>query len=132
MITYVIVDDMLIKLAPLLRRPGPPPQCSDSELITMILIAECKGWDIETQLLSEFSQHPNLFPILPSQTRFIRGQSSTGFDRCSCQTLKGHCVLLIVCRFQSFSFISRLRHLLVMLRCRLWAGGIEETDHFRL
>ena len=29
----------------------------------MILIAECKGWDIETQLLSEFSQHPNLFPI---------------------------------------------------------------------
>ena len=36
--TYVIVDEMLIKLAPLLRRPGPPPQCSDSELITMILI----------------------------------------------------------------------------------------------
>ena len=63
--TYVIVDDILIKLAPLLRRPGPPPHCSDSELIAMILIAECKGWDIETQLLSDFSQHPNLFPILP-------------------------------------------------------------------
>ena len=30
--TYVIVDDLLIKLAPLLRRPaGPPPPCSDSE-----------------------------------------------------------------------------------------------------
>ncbi len=76
--TYVIVDDMLIKLAPLLRRPGPPPQCSDSELITMILIAECKGWDIETQLLSEFSQHPNLFPILPSQTRFNRRRRNSG------------------------------------------------------
>ena len=36
--TYVIVDDMLIELAPLLRRPGPPPQCSDSELIAMIFI----------------------------------------------------------------------------------------------
>ena len=41
--TYVIVDDILIKLEPLLRRPGPPPHCSDSELIAMILIAECKG-----------------------------------------------------------------------------------------
>ena len=29
--TYVIVDDLLIKLAPLLRRPGPCPDCSDSE-----------------------------------------------------------------------------------------------------
>ena len=76
--TYVIVDDLLIKLAPLLRRPGPPPHCSDSELIAMILIAECKGGDIETQLLSEFSQHPNLFPILPSQTRFNRRRRKLG------------------------------------------------------
>ena len=76
--TYVIVDDMLIELAPLLRRPGPPPQCSDSELIAMILIAECKGWDIETQLLSEFSQHPHLFPILPCQSRFNRRRRNLG------------------------------------------------------
>ena len=76
--TYVIVDDILIKLEPLLRRPGPPPHCSDSELIAMILIAECKGWDIETQLLSEFSQHPNLFPILPCQTRFNRRRRNVG------------------------------------------------------
>ena len=76
--TYVVVDDMLIKLAPLLRRPGPCPDCSDSELITMILIAECKGWDIETQLLSEFSQHPNLFPILPCQSRFNRRRRNLG------------------------------------------------------
>ena len=77
--TYVIVDDMLIELAPLLRRPGPPPQCSDSELIAMILIAECKGWDIETQLLSEFSQHPRSVPhttlsvpVQPAKTK-LRG-----------------------------------------------------------
>ena len=76
--TYVIVDDMLIKLAPLLRRPGPRPDCSDSELIAMILIAECKGWDIETELLSEFSQHPNLFPILPCQSRFNRRRRNLG------------------------------------------------------
>ena len=76
--TYVIVDDMLIKLAPLLRRPGPCPDCSDSELITMILIAECKGWDMETQLLSEFSQHRHLFPILPCQSRFNRRRRNLG------------------------------------------------------
>ena len=76
--TYVIVDDMLIELAPLLRRPGPPPPCGDSELITMILVAECKGGDIETQLLSEFSQHPHLFPILPCQSRFNRRRRNLG------------------------------------------------------
>ncbi len=76
--TYVIVDDILIKLEPLLRRPGPPPPCSDSELITMILVAECKGWDIETQLLSDFSQHPHLFPILPCQTRLNRRRRNLG------------------------------------------------------
>ena len=69
---------MLIKLAPLLRRPGPCPDCSDSELIAMILIAECKGWDIETELLSEFSQHPHLFPILPCQSRFNRRRRNLG------------------------------------------------------
>lgn len=76
--TYVIVDDIVKKLAPLLRRPGPCPNCSDSELITMILIAECKGWDIETQLLSEFSQHRHLFPILPCQSRFNRRRRNLG------------------------------------------------------
>ena len=44
----------------------------------MILVAECKGWDIETQLLSEFSQHPHLFPILPCQSRFNRRRRNLG------------------------------------------------------
>ena len=76
--TYVTVDDILIKLTPLLRRPGPCPNCSDSELIAMILVAECKGWDIETELLSEFSQHRHLFPILPCQSRFNRRRRNLG------------------------------------------------------
>lgn len=76
--TYVIVDDIVIKLTPLLRRPGPCPDCSDSELITMILVAECKGWDIETELLSDFSQHRHLFPRLPCQSRFNRRRRNLG------------------------------------------------------
>jgi len=44
----------------------------------MILVAECKGWDIETQLLSEFSQHRHLFPILPCQSRFNRRRRNLG------------------------------------------------------
>ena len=44
----------------------------------MILVAECKGWDIETQLLSEFNQHRHLFPILPCQSRFNRRRRNLG------------------------------------------------------
>ncbi len=36
------------------------------------------GWAIETQLLSEFSQHPHLFPILPGQSRFNRRRRNLG------------------------------------------------------
>ena len=125
--TYVIVDDMLIKLV---RRPGPPPQCSDSELITMI-IAECKGWDIETQLLSEFSQHPNLFPILPSQTRFNRrrrnsGAIITGFDRCSSDIEGASEKLCIIDSADSSHSVSSRAFVIVTV------DFIEETDHFRL
>ena len=52
--TYVIVDDTPIELAPLLQRPGPSPDCSDSELIAMILIAKCKGGTLKQ------SCYPNL------------------------------------------------------------------------
>ena len=140
--TYVIVDDMLIKLAPLLRRPGPPPQCSDSELITMILIAECKGWDIETQLLSEFSQHPNLFPILPSQTRFNRRRRNSGaiinrIRQMLLSDIEGASEKL--CIIDSLP-IPVIQFHLAPSSSNNWscygadygAGGIEETDHFRL
>ncbi len=42
--TSCLVDDLWPRIAPACLRPGPPPLCSDPELITMALIGECKGW----------------------------------------------------------------------------------------
>jgi len=69
---YVLVDDIMKQLAPLYKRPGPAPECSDSELITMALVGECRGWDVETEMLSHWKDHGDLFPIIPSQSRFNR------------------------------------------------------------
>lgn len=69
---YVIVDDLYQQIAPLFRRPGPAPECSDSELLAMTLIGECRGWDLETELLSYFRDYRHLFPRQPSQSRFNR------------------------------------------------------------
>jgi len=51
---YVIVDDIWKEIAPLFRRPGPKPVCSDSELITMALVGECRiaCWVIPTSCRS--------------------------------------------------------------------------------
>jgi hypothetical protein len=69
---YVIVDDIWKAIAPLYKRPGPEPACSDSELLTMALVGECRGWDLETDLLSHWQEHRDLFPVIPSQSRFNR------------------------------------------------------------
>ena len=70
--TYVIVDDIWKQIAPWFKRPGPAPICSDSELITMALVGECRGWDQETEMLSNWQEHRDLFPHVPSQSRFNR------------------------------------------------------------
>jgi hypothetical protein len=69
---YVLVDDMCKELEAHLRRPGPEPECSDSELIAICLIGECLGWDVETELLSHMQAHRDKFPIIPEQSRFNR------------------------------------------------------------
>ena len=69
---FVIVDDIWKEIAPLLKRPGPTPMCSDSELITMALIGECRGWDKETEMLNNWQERRDLFPHIPSQSRFNR------------------------------------------------------------
>ncbi len=69
---YVIVDDLYQAITASIRRPGPLPVCSDSELIALCLIGECKGWDLETELLSNMHDYPALFPQLPEQSRFNR------------------------------------------------------------
>lgn len=70
---YVIIDDIWAVIAPQIQRPGPTPTTgSDSELVAMILIAECCGWDLETTALAEWRKHRALFPRQPSQSRFNR------------------------------------------------------------
>ena len=69
---YVIVDDIWQQIAPLFKRPGPKPKCSDSELLTMAIVGECRGWDVETEMLCHWKEHRDLFPNIPSQSRFNR------------------------------------------------------------
>lgn len=69
---YVIVDDFWQTVEPCFKRPGPAPLCSDSELLTMVLVGECCGWDIETEMLNNWRMHRALFPHQPCQSRFNR------------------------------------------------------------
>lgn len=69
---FVVVDDIWQQIAHLFKRPGPEPLCSDSELITMVLVGECRGWEVETEMLSHWQEHRDLFPHIPSQSRFNR------------------------------------------------------------
>lgn len=76
---YVIVDDIWQQIAPLFGRPGPAPLCSDSELLSMALIGECRGWNLETQMLSQWREYPQLFPNVPTQSRFNRRRRNLMF-----------------------------------------------------
>jgi hypothetical protein len=69
---YVMIDDIWQQIEPLFKRPGPASVCSDSELLTMALVGECREWDKETTLLSHWQEHRDLFPNIPSQSRFNR------------------------------------------------------------
>jgi hypothetical protein len=69
---FVVVDDILKTITPLCKRPGPKPECTDSELIAMTIIGECRGWHMETELLSCWKDIRYLFPRIPSQSRFNR------------------------------------------------------------
>jgi Transposase DDE domain len=70
---FVIIDDLWLTIAPLHWRPGPEPtSCSDSELITVALISECRSWDRETQAMQELAAYRHLFPRLPERSRFNR------------------------------------------------------------
>ena len=69
---YFVVDEIWLKIAPFFKRPGPPPDCPDSELLAMALIGECRGWDVETEMLSYWQEHRDLFPKIPTQSRFNR------------------------------------------------------------
>ena len=69
---YVVIDDLWPLLQPYDQRPGPAPRCSDSELLTLILVGECRGWHQETVLLQHWQEHRALFPQLPERSRLNR------------------------------------------------------------
>lgn len=69
---YVVIDEIWQQIAPLFSRPGPAPACSDSELITMAIVGQCRGWDLETDVISHWHEHRDLFPVVPERSRFNR------------------------------------------------------------
>ena len=69
---YVVIDDLWIDLAPLRQRPGPDPVCRDSELITLAIVSECRGWATETDAVAAWQDYRHLFPRLPDRPRFNR------------------------------------------------------------
>ncbi len=69
---YVIADDIWQQIKPLFSRPGPKPKCSDSKLVTMAIVGERRGWDVETEMSSHWKEHRDLFPNISSQSRFNR------------------------------------------------------------
>ena len=69
---YVLIDDIWQRLAPLYQRPGPQPVCSDSELLTMAIVGQCREWDKETNLVHEWRAYRHLFPHIPERSRFNR------------------------------------------------------------
>ena len=76
---YVIVDDIWQQIAPLFSRPGPQPLCSDSEVITIALVSECKGWDKESELLDHWTPYLHLFPHFPERSCFNRRRRNLMF-----------------------------------------------------
>lgn len=71
---FVAVDDLYRQVvAPYDHRPGPRSAFSDSEVITVTLLAELLGLDTETGFLAYLDRHHRaLFPRLPERSRFNR------------------------------------------------------------
>ena len=69
---YVTIDDCYRALPASVKPRGEAPVCSDSELLTMAVVAECMGWDAETEAISRWREHRDLFPAQPDRTRFNR------------------------------------------------------------
>jgi len=71
---YVIVDELYQALAaPHDHRPGPAAELSDSEVITLTLVAELVEMDKESRFLAYVRRnHLALFPTLPERSRYNR------------------------------------------------------------
>lgn len=71
---YVVTDEVYREqVAPYDNRPGPRGGFTDSELLTVSLVAELVGLDAETRCLAYLRRnHPGLFPLLPERSRYNR------------------------------------------------------------
>ncbi|MDP9316024.1 MAG: IS982 family transposase [Chloroflexota bacterium] len=69
---YVVIDEIWKGLPPLVRRPGPAPSCSDSELISMAIVGQCRGWTLETDLISYWHERRDLFQTVSERSSFNR------------------------------------------------------------
>ena len=71
---YVIVDELYQAVAaPHDHRPGPAAELSDSEVITLSLVAELVEMDKESRFLAYVRRnHLALFPKLPERSRYNR------------------------------------------------------------
>jgi transposase len=71
---YVVTDEVYQRVvAPYDTRPGPRSGFTDSELLTVSVVAELVGLDAETRCLASLRRnHPGLFPLLPERSRYNR------------------------------------------------------------
>jgi DDE family transposase len=72
LLVYVLIDDLWDALPAWVKPRGERSACSNSELLTMLVVEECMGWDEETEAISQWRQHGDLFPHLPHRTRLNR------------------------------------------------------------
>jgi hypothetical protein len=77
---YVTVDELFqTYVQPHDHRPGPRSLFSDSEVITLTLVAEVVGLDDETVFLDYVARnHRALFPLLPDRSRYNRRRRALG------------------------------------------------------
>ena len=71
---YTLTDDLIASGQVVIpARPGPVPQCSDAEIITIVLVRHLCHRRSESGFLAEIRRdHAGLFPKLPDHTRFNR------------------------------------------------------------
>lgn len=76
---YCLVDDEMKKITKNipLRQRGPQPQLSDSEVVTMLTLAEMSGIDADKHAHAYFKGHwRTLFPRIGDRSAFVRQASN--------------------------------------------------------
>lgn len=79
-VVYVVVDEIYqAQVQPFDHRPGPRADFTESELITVAVVAELISLDEETAMLGYLRRHYTaLFPHLPDRSRYNRRRRALG------------------------------------------------------